>query len=221
MSGRPMIFVSSSGTKSASSVARLRQILEPRFEVMHESVFRPSGAWESPRESWEYQFRFTRTAHAMLVVLVGHERNRDGGTDVSDGQQTEVIDAVWRGIPVIWCGFTEAGHKIAHRWHNVYSQHPCVLSHLFDARCLDSSNLEVLQTLCFELSKVERPHLPSSLCRGVASHFEHTVCVPTEGGWRRKDLMRNPMQPLIRVSRGWHTTSYYEALQQSRAPTQR
>ena len=162
------------------------------------------GKNNTDHEEWTIQFQYTRKSSVIVVLLTGQEKDKYGETGLSVGQEIETLDAIWRGIPVIWCGTTYIGRQIASKWQTIMKNYPCIISHQADVLSNDTSRLEALARLCFKLSAIPKPSLPERFNPCRPKKFRHQVCEATPEGWQPKDLSSGWFQPKLRVWYGEH-----------------
>ncbi|QQS46507.1 MAG: hypothetical protein IPM66_21815 [Acidobacteriota bacterium] len=194
------VFVSKSGAGDREIVRALADELAGTLEVLTEDDFRNRGRILDPHADWIRQFDYTRTASLHVVLLTGSERDETAEPNISVGQNIEVFDALGRGIPVVWCGASQEGNRIASKWQSILTRnHPCKISHQVDAVGPRDSFIPSLAELCVNLANVPIPTLPEQFSPGTVEHIQYHVCETTHRGWRFRNLSERDFDPVLRV----------------------
>ncbi len=194
------VFVSKSGAGDREFVLSLAAELAGKLVVLTEDDFRNRGRILDLHADWIKQFDYTRTASLLVVLLTGSERDETDDPNISVGQNVEVFDALWRGIPVVWCGASQEGNRIATKWQSIMTRnHPCKISHQVNALGPKDSYIHSLAELCINLANVPIPTLPELFSPGTVEHFQYHVCEPMHQGWRFRNLTERDFDPVLRV----------------------
>jgi hypothetical protein len=190
------IFVSKSGQEDNAAISRLQRAIGTDWLVTTEDDFRQTAKSVGYSNDWEYQFQFTRAAETMVVFF--------RQSNLSKSQEVEVLDAAWRGIPIIWAGTTTEGVSKALWWFQMMRrENPCLVSHFYDARDLDDDAQELARR-CRNLATVPKPKLPAWFRVGQPIAFEHQICEAREDGWVPKDVSTDVYRPTVRIEFGSH-----------------
>lgn len=201
----PKIFVSKSGADDQATILRIAAALHSRATISTEDDFRLTAKSLGYSDDWSYQFGVTRASDVMLVMLRGPHPTQDDGRDMSRGQEDEIFDAAWRGIPIVWTGTTDEGLRVAQKWYQIMSaNHPCLVSHFFDARNLNDTGARQLAQICMNLVSVQKPTLPDRFLPGHATVFTHQISEAHGLGWRPKDTSTSSFRPVLRIEYGSH-----------------
>ncbi len=201
----PAIFVSKSGTDDEATILRIAAALRSHATISTEDDFRLTAKSLGYSDDWGYQFRVTRASDVMLVVLRGPHPTQQDGRDMSQGQEDEIFDAAWRGIPIVWTGTTDEGLRTAQKWYQIMSKnHPCLISHFFDARNLNDAGVRQLAHIFKNLISVEKPTLPHQFLPSQLTVFTHQISEAHELGWRPKDISTTSFRPVLRIEYGSH-----------------
>src|ERR1044072_1115326 len=169
------IFISVSIPDVGRFVPTLSKLLYGKLECHSQDEWRYIAKNLSYHEEWTIQFQYTRKSSVIVVLLTGQEKDRYGQTDLSIGQEIETLDAICRGIHVIWCGTTYVGQQIASKWQTIMKNHPCIVSHQVNVLSGNTISFESLAHLCLKLSTVPKPSLPERFAPCRPQKFRHQV----------------------------------------------
>jgi hypothetical protein len=199
------VFLSKSHLSREKTQAMLVEALGRKNSVVSEDAFRPYQNTPSPREAWSDQFNYTRRCEVMAVLLA----EREG---MSQGQQTEILDADLRGVPIVWCKTSPDRYCRAETLHLDMLINPyriTYLCNLFDPARPLAAELDAMKEWIDRVSKIPRTiDLPDRFRRGIPLSFRCWIRERTPDGCQLKDLSASCCHPTLEFFYGKPTLQY-------------
>lgn len=182
--------------------------------VRYEDQFRPYQATTSYHEAWCDQLSHYREADAMLVFITGEESDSESFVaGLSQGMATEVWDAMWKGMPIVWCPLGEspaAAQTARNHAERLRSMHPTLLTYLMEQSLPTRAWARAIEHLITcNLAGYRLPDLPTHFEPGRRNVLELDIVRPGATGTDQSailsaDLTSGYWRPVLRCHYGSH-----------------